>query len=57
MRTPPNGSGPPVSHQHHAREPEAMAQLLDLGSERLGIGGIAREDLHGHRKEVHAEEG
>ena len=26
-----------------------MTELLDLGAERLGIGGIALEDFHGHR--------
>ena len=43
------GDHAPISHQHHARELEAMAQLFDLGSERLGIGRIPVKHLHGHR--------
>jgi hypothetical protein len=34
------GDHAPISHQHHPRELEAMAQLFNLGSERLGIGRI-----------------
>lgn len=39
----------PISYQHHARELETMAELLDLGAERLGIGRIPVKHLHGHR--------
>ena len=43
------GDHPPISHQHHTRELETMAQLLDLGAERLGIGSIPVKHFHGHR--------
>ncbi len=38
-----------IAHQHHPREAEAPAQLVDLGAQGGGIGGVALEHLHRHR--------
>ena len=42
-------SSPPVADQDDARQGEAFAQLLQLGGQRAGIGGVALEDLRGDR--------
>jgi hypothetical protein len=39
----------PISHQHHARELETMAELLDLGAERLGIGRMSAPFWNSHK--------
>ncbi len=38
-----------VADQDHALQAEALAQLVDSGTERAGIGGVAGEGLHGDR--------
>ena len=46
------GQHPPVADQHHRREPEALAQLLDLRPDGHRVGGVAGEHLHRHRTSV-----
>ena len=38
-----------IAHQHHPREPEAPAHLVDLRAQCGGIGGVALEHLDRHR--------
>src|SRR3984893_11933303 len=41
-----------VAHHHHALQPEALLQLVDLGRQRHWIGGIAFEHLDRYRAAV-----
>jgi hypothetical protein len=50
------GNHAAVAHQHHALEPEAVAQLGDLAGQGRGVPGIALEHLHGHRTALHVGE-
>jgi hypothetical protein len=43
---------PAVADQHHARDREPLADLLDLRRQRLGVAGVAREHFDGDRTAV-----
>ena len=48
------GQHPPVAHQDHAREAEAVLQLGDLIGDGGGIAAVARIDLDRHRAALRA---
>ena len=43
------GEHPAVADEHHTREGEALAQLLDVDTDGVGVGGVAVEHLDGDR--------
>ncbi len=45
----PGGEHPPVADQDQLAEAEAVAEFGHLGGHRLGVGGVAGEDLDGDR--------
>ena len=43
------GNHAAVANQHHIGEAEPLAQFIDLGSDGLGVGGIAGKYFDSHR--------